>query len=60
MFLKGEIEGRDVADSGEEDGEGSDNNGESKVEFVVVGDDSVEAVVIEVTLSRWCSDFVGG
>lgn len=56
MFLKGDIEGMEVADSGEEDGEGSVNRGESKVEFVVVGDDSVEADVIEVTLSRWCKD----
>lgn len=47
--------GSDVADSGEEEGDGSDIKGESKVEFEVVGDESVEAVVMEVTLLRWCS-----
>ena len=52
--------GIEFADSGEEEGEESVISGESKVEFVVVGDDSVDAVVMEVTLLRWCSDCVEG
>lgn len=41
----------------EEEGEASMIKGESKVELVVVGEDSVEADVMEVTLSRWCKDW---
>lgn len=42
----------EVADSGDEEGDESVSKGESKVEFVVVGEDSVDVVVMEVTLSR--------
>lgn len=42
----------DVADSGEEDAEVSETNGESKVELVVVGEDSVEAEKREFRLPR--------
>lgn len=57
MDLKGDDGRLEVADSGEEEGEASMIKGESKVEFVVVGEDSVEADVMEVTLSRWCKDW---
>ena len=60
MVLKGDAGGIEFADSGEEEGEQSAINGESKVEFVVVGDDSVDMVVMEVMLLRWCSDCVEG
>jgi len=56
--LKGDDGTLEVADSGEEEGEASMIKGESKVEFVVVGEESVEAEVMEVTLSRWCRDWV--
>lgn len=52
MFRKGDTGGFEFADSGDEEGEESAIRGESKVEFVVVGEDSVEAEVIELTLSR--------
>jgi hypothetical protein len=52
-FRKGEMGAFDDADSGEEDGEESVMAGEPNVEFVLVGDDSVEAEVIELMLSRW-------
>ena len=55
--MKGDAGRFEVADSGDEEGEGSIIRGESKVEFVVVGEDSVEAEVMEVTLSRWCKDW---
>jgi hypothetical protein len=53
MLRKGPRGRLEVADSGEEEGELSIIIGESKVEFVVVGEDSDEVVVIELTLSRW-------
>jgi hypothetical protein len=53
MFRKGETGASEEADSGEDDGDESAMTGESKVEFVFVGEDSVEAEAIEVTLSRW-------
>lgn len=53
MFLNGKIGRLDDADSGEDDGEGSGIKGESNVECVVAGEDPVDAVVMEVTLSRW-------
>lgn len=56
MFRNGDVGGLQDADSGDEEGEGSVIRGESKVEFVVVGEDSVEADVMEVTLLRWCRD----
>jgi hypothetical protein len=40
-------------DSGEELGEISPPEGESKGEIVVVGEDSVDVEVIDETLSRW-------
>lgn len=40
-------------DSGEELGEVSGAEGESKVEIVVVGEESEEPEVMEDTLSRW-------
>lgn len=40
-------------DSGDELGEMSPPPGESKGEMVVVGDDSVDAEVMDETLSRW-------
>jgi hypothetical protein len=52
MPPKGDMGGFEFADSGEDDGEGSVISGESKVELVVVGDDSEEAVVMDVTLPR--------
>lgn len=57
MAAKGDAGIFDVADSGEDDGEGSIIKGESKVELVVVGEDSVETEVMELTLSRWCKDW---
>jgi|SRR5271156_3635663 len=46
----------DVGDSGEELGDGSVvTEGESKVEAVVVGDESVESEVREFMLLRCCS-----
>lgn len=45
--------GIEDGDSGEELGEVSGAEGESKVETVVVGEESVEPDVIEDTLSRW-------
>lgn len=56
MPPKGDMGGIEFADSGEDEGEGSVISGESNVELVVVGDDSVEAVVMDVTLPRWCKD----
>jgi hypothetical protein len=53
MDLKGDEGKVEVADSGDDEGEASMIRGESKVELVVVGEDSVEADVMEVTLSRW-------
>ncbi len=58
MLRKGDIGAFEDADSGEDPGEESVMTGESKVEFVFVGEDSVEAEVIEVTLSRWCNESV--
>ena len=54
MFRNGDTGTFDVADSGDEPGEESAINGDSKVEFVVVGEDSVDTEVMELTLSRWC------
>lgn len=47
----------ELADSGEDEGEPgtSANRGESKVEIVVVGEDSVEFDVIELVLLRRCT-----
>lgn len=42
----------ELADSGEEEGEGSMTKGESNVEFVVVGDEFVEVEFMDVMLSR--------
>jgi hypothetical protein len=42
-----------MGDSGEELGEGSDNEDESTVDIVVVGDESVESEVCVDVLS-WC------
>lgn len=56
MDLKGDGGKLEVADSGDDEGEASMIKGESKVELVVVGEDSVESEVMEVTLSRWCRD----
>ena len=53
MVRNGETGAFDKADSGDDEGEESAIKGESKVEFVFVGDDSVEVEVMEVTLSRW-------
>ena len=53
MFRKGETGAFEEADSGDDEGEESVMAGESKVEWVFVGEDSVEAEVMEVTLSRW-------
>lgn len=52
-------------DSGDELGEISPVEGESKGEIVVVGDDSVETEVMDDTLSRWgegrrCRDVLTG
>ena len=47
----------DVADSGEEDAELSDTMGESKVELLVVGDDSVDSENNELMLPRWACGF---
>lgn len=59
-YDKGIAEG----DSGEELGEISPVEGESKGEIVVVGDDSVEPEVMEDTLSGWgegrCRDVLTG
>lgn len=49
----GYVRGMAEGDSGEELGEISPPEGESKGEIVVVGEDSVEAEVIDETLSRW-------
>jgi hypothetical protein len=44
-----------IGDSGEELGEGSDNEEESMVDIVVVGDESVESDACVEVLSRcWC------
>lgn len=44
-----------MGDSGEELGDGSDNDDESTVEIVVVGDESVESDACVDVLSRcWC------
>lgn len=43
----------ELADSGEAEGEVSDTIGESKVELVVVGEDSVDSENSEDTLPRW-------
>ena len=49
LSLKIDKGGFEEADSGEEEGEGSVNRGE---EWVVVGDEAVDAVVRDVTLPR--------
>ena len=49
--LKGERGNADVGDSGEELGDASEIRGESKVEVVVVGEESVESEEIEAALS---------
>ena len=51
MALKADKGGFDEADSGEEDGDGSVNNGE---EWDVAGDEAVDSVAMEVMLPRWC------
>jgi hypothetical protein len=52
MFRNGETGAFDEADSGDDPGEESVMTGESKVELVLVGEESVEVEVMEVTLSR--------
>lgn len=52
IFRNGDTGGMEVADSGDEEGDESASKGESKVEFVVVGEESVDVVVMEATLSR--------
>jgi hypothetical protein len=47
---------RMAGDSGEELGEGSDNEEESTVDVVVVGDESVESDVCVHVLSRYWYD----
>lgn len=54
--LENEDNGTNVTgDSGEELGDGSDNDAESTVDIVVVGDESVESDACVDVLSRcWC------
>ena len=52
MLRNGETGAFEEADSGDDEGDESVIKGESKVELVFVGDDSVEADVIELTLLR--------
>lgn len=56
--MNGKIGAVELADSGDEEGEASITKGESKVEFVVVGEELVEVEFIEVILSRWYKDCV--
>ena len=53
IFRNGETGTFEDADSGDDVGEESVMMGESKVELVFVGEDSVEAEIIDVMLSRW-------
>jgi len=55
IALNGDKGRTDVGDSGEELGDRSVTEGESKVEAVVVGDESVESEVKEFMLLRCCS-----
>lgn len=52
MDLNGDKGTTEVGDSGDELGEGSVIEDESKVDMVVVGEESVDAELTEVTLSR--------
>jgi hypothetical protein len=53
MALKGDRGRVELGDSGDELGDGSVMDGESKVEFVVVGDESVESEEMEAPLLCW-------
>jgi len=53
MALKGDRGRVELGDSGDELGDGSVMDGESKVEFVVVGDESVESEEMEAALLCW-------
>jgi hypothetical protein len=53
MTLKGDRGRAELGDSGDELGDGSVMDGESKVELVVVGDESVESEEIEAPLLCW-------
>ena len=53
MALKGDRGRVELGDSGEELGDGSVMDGESKVELVVVGDESVESEETEAPLLCW-------
>ena len=50
MALKGDRGRVELGDSGDELGDGSVMDGESKVELVVVGDESVESEEMETAL----------
>lgn len=53
MALKGDRGRVELGDSGDELGDGSVMDGESKVELVVVGDESVESEEMEAPLLCW-------
>jgi hypothetical protein len=53
MALKGDRGSVELGDSGDELGDGSVMDGESKVELVVVGDESVESEEMEAPLLCW-------
>jgi hypothetical protein len=53
MTLKGDRGRVELGDSGDELGDGSVMDGESKVELVVVGDESVDSEEIEAALLCW-------
>ncbi len=50
IALKSDMGNVDVGDSGDELGEGSVTEGESKVDMVVVGEESVESEEMEAAL----------
>ena len=51
--LKGDKGIAELGDSGEDEGEGSVNAGESNVELLIEGDECVESEALEVVLPRW-------
>jgi hypothetical protein len=53
MALKGDRGRVELGDSGDELGDGSVIDGESKVELVVVGDESVDSEEMEAALLCW-------
>ena len=53
MALKGDRGRVELGDSGDELGDGSVMDGESKVELVVVGDESVDSEEMEAALLCW-------